>query len=290
MVTKDNHAVQNAGALPSGPPLFLDRESEAHRLNEALRARKSLAICGPAGVGKTAFVMQVLQRLPADLEGCCLYLRSMKDLQDVLRQLIRGLYDRKDPHLRRQLRAEGISRATFEGWLKRLSTSQMKGTLYRTVEQGDYRIFLDHLPPLAYAVAKVIKELHWMRNTPVYLLVRDEVQQHLGEFYSFFYWGKGERLTLPPLPARAAAQLLESCIEWFGLSALDLSDFREEALELSKRIPGAIIKMCALAANRRYQYGSCIKVRSVYIDYLMNTTPYTARAVSLSESREDGLD
>ncbi|MGO8817988.1 MAG: hypothetical protein ACLQVG_25365, partial [Terriglobia bacterium] len=64
-------------------------------------------------------------------------------------------------------------------------------------------------------------------------------------------------------------ELLENCIERFGLSRLDLTDFREEALELSKRVPGAIVKMCAMAADPRYQYGSRIKMKSVYIDYLM---------------------
>ena len=113
----------------------------------------------------------------------------------------------------------------------------MKGALYRTVERGDYRVFLDHLPPLTRAVAKVIKELFWMRNTPVYLLIRDELEQHLYQFYNFFYWGDRERLALKPLPPEAAAELLESCIERFGLAQFDLSDFREEALELSQANP-----------------------------------------------------
>ena len=107
-----------------------------------------------------------------------------------------------------------------------------------------------------------------MRKSPVYLLIRDEREQH--RFYNFFYWGDRERLALQPLPAQAAAELLESCIERFGLSRLDLTDFREEALELSKRVPGAIVKMCTLAADPRYQYESRVKIKSVYIDYLLN--------------------
>jgi AAA+ ATPase superfamily predicted ATPase len=253
-----------------GLPVFVDRETEARRLDEAIRKRKSLMICGPAGIGKSTLVSKVIHRLPPDLAARCLYLRGMKDLQDLLRQLIRGLYDLKDPNLRKQLHAEGISVSNFDAWLKSLSSSRMKGTLYRAVEGGDYRVFLDHLPPLTRAVAKVIKELFWMRNTPVYLLIRDELEQHLYQFYNFFYWGDRERLVLQPLPAEAAAELLESCIEWFGLAPFDLSNFREEVLELSKQIPGAIVKMCMLAADPRYQFESRIKIKSVYIDYLMS--------------------
>jgi hypothetical protein len=96
------------------------------------------------------------------------------------------------------------------------------------------------------------------------------VEQHLPQLYDFFYWGDRERLALQPLPAHAAAELLESCIERFGLSRLDLREFREEALALSKRVPGAIVRMCTLAAEPRYQYGLRIKVKSLYIEYLMS--------------------
>jgi hypothetical protein len=194
----------------------------------------------------------------------------MKDFQDLLRQLVRGLYDLNDPNLRHQLHAEGISVLTFEAWLKTLSSSRLKGTLYRTVERGDYRVFLDHLPPLTQAVAKVIKELFWMRSTPVYIVLSDTVEYRIEQFSHFFYWGDRERLALQPLPAGAALELLESCIERFGLAQFDLSDFREEVLELSKQIPGAIVKMCMLAVDPRYQYESRIKIKSVYIDYLMS--------------------
>jgi hypothetical protein len=258
--------------------VFVDRESEVRRLNEAIRRRESLVICGPAGIGKTALVSTVIHRLPPDLAARCLYLRGVKDLQDLLRQLVRGLYDLKDPNLRHQLHAEGISVLTFEAWLKEQSSSHLKGALYRTVEQGDYRVFLDHLPPLTHGVAKVIKELFWMRKTPVYLLIRDEVEQHLAQFYSFFYWGDRERVRLQPLPAQAAAELMESCIERLGLLRLDLTDFREEALALSKRIPGAIVKMCTLAAEPQYQYGLRVKIKSVYIDYLMSGHDLLAHA------------
>jgi energy-coupling factor transporter ATP-binding protein EcfA2 len=270
MRAEDDHRVQPAGVIAHGLPVFIDRESEARRLDEAVRKRESLVICGPAGMGKTALVSTVLRRLPPDLAARCLYFPGARDLQDLLHQLVRKLYDRKDPNLRHQLHAEGISVLTFETWLKEQSSSHLKGTLYRTVEQGDYRVFLDHLPPLTNAVAKVIKELFWMRNTPVYLLIRDEVEQHLPQLYDFFYWGDRERLALQPLPAHAAAELLESCIERFGLSRLDLREFRKEALALSKRVPGAIVRMCTLAAEPRYQYGLRIKVKSLYIEYLMS--------------------
>ena len=270
MISKGDQRNQPIDPLANGQSAFVDRETEARRLREAILKRESLVICGPAGIGKTALVSQVIHDCPAELAGRCVYLRSVKDLQDLLRQLIRKLYEASDPNLRRQLHTEGVTSLSFAGWLKGLSSSRMRGTLYRTAERGDYRVFLDHFPPLTHAVAKVIKELFWMRNTPVYLLVRDRVEHRIDQFSRFFYWDDRELLALPPLPRDAALQLLETCITRCGLSQLNLSDFREEVLELSKQVPGAIVKMCALAADPRYQYGSRIKTKTVYVDYLMS--------------------
>jgi AAA ATPase domain len=253
----------------AGSPVFLGRESEERRLRAAILNAESLTIEGPAGIGKTALVMHTIQSLPASLAARCLYFTAMKDLQDLLRQLIRTLHEAGDPRLRRQLHTERVSSLSLAGWLKELSTSRLKGTLYRAVEGGDYRIFLDHLPPLTHAIAKVIKELFWMRRTPVYLVPRAEAQETISRFRHFFYWGDHERLALGALPRPAAHELLENCIDRFGLVRFDLTDFREEVLELSRNIPGAIVKMCALAADARYQYGTQIKIKSAYVEYLI---------------------
>jgi len=250
-------------------PFFIGRDSEACRLEQAIRARSSLAISGPAGIGKTALASAVVRRLPSGLGAHCLYFGNVNDLQDLMRQLVRSLYVRKDPQLRRQLHAEGVSALSFEHWLQGQSSSQLKGRLYRSVEAGTYSVFLDHFPPLTRAVAKVIKELFWARNTPVYLLIRDERTDHFDWFYDFFYWTDSERLTLSPLPTRAAEALVESCIARFGLARFDLAGFRKEVFKLSGQNPGAIVRMCTLAADPRYQFASRIKTKSLYIDFLM---------------------
>jgi energy-coupling factor transporter ATP-binding protein EcfA2 len=256
-----------AGAAIAVP--FLDRERESRRIDAAIRNKESLMICGPAGVGKTTLVLNILRLFPARIASQCLYLPAFKDLQDLLRKLIRALYKQKDLNLRQQLHAERVTVLNFEAWLSSLPTSRLKGTLYRTVEHGEYRVLLDHPPPLTHAIAKIIKELFWMRNTPVYLLLRDSEGFRVDRLAHFFYWGPRERLTLGPLPMEAAAELLEGCIERFGLSKFELDEFREEVKELSMGVPGAIVKMCALAADPLYQYGTRIKTKLVHIDYLM---------------------
>ena len=84
-------------------PRFVDREAETRRLRDAILNRESLMICGPAGIGKTALFSRVLADFPPRLATRCLYLWSITDLQDLLRQLIRPLYSVRDLRLRRQL-------------------------------------------------------------------------------------------------------------------------------------------------------------------------------------------
>ncbi len=249
------------------PELSVGRETEALRLQAAILKRQSLLICGPPGVGKTLLLSEVLSELRPEVAQRCFYFAGIQGLQDLLRRLLRRLHE-SDPTLRRQLRNDGFPPTDFRGRLKTRSTSRLKGTLYRAVEKRDYWVFLDHMPPLSHAAAKVVKELVRMRNTPVFLLARGSTEKEVGHVTDL-YGSERDRLPLGLLSERAAKELLERSIRRFELSQFDSARFREEILRLSGHVPGAIVKMCALAAEPRYQYGSQIKTKLVHIDYLM---------------------
>lgn len=248
---------------------FFGREFEAGQIVEALGKKKSMMISGPADIGKTTLMRHVLCGPKYD-RSRYLYLAGFKDLQELLRKILRILYQDRVPALRQQLRAEKISGSNFEDWLKAKPSPRLKGTVYRAIENNDYRLILDHVPSLTPAIAKFIKELFWMRDTPVYMLTRDEPRYRLNQLSHFFHWGRRERLVLGPLPERVAAEMLEGCIRRFDLTHFDLDGFRDEILDLSGCVPGAIVKMCALAADPRYQNGLRIKTKLMRIDYLMN--------------------
>ena len=250
------------------PPPFLGRAAEFQKLHEALKRRESLLILGPAGIGKTALAMKVLNSLPSPLARSAIYLSGADGLQPLLRSLLSRLYEAGDMTLRRQLRAEGIRKGTFQPWLKSLSTSRLRGSLYRSAEMGRYCIVLDHMQPLTHAVAKVVRELIQMRNAPVYLLARGLSEAEIGHVTDL-YWSDRQRLSLGPLSKDPAHQLLEWCVQRFGLARLNLTGFREQVLQLSGQIPGALIMMCALAAEPRYHYGAQIKTKLIRIDSLV---------------------
>jgi hypothetical protein len=249
--------------------IFVDRRVEGQRLQKAIHERESLLISGPAGIGKTALVAKVCSDLPQDVARAALYLSSIDGLRPLLRALLRELYSAGDATLRQQLRKEGIREGELQSWLNSLSTSRLRGVLYRSAERGRYWIVLDPMPPLTRAVAKVVKELARMRNTPVFLLARGLSGPESARV-THVYWSGRQRLRLGPLPEGAARDLLEWCIRRFGLVRLNLEGFREELLRLSGQIPGLLIKMCALAAQPRYQCGSQIKTKLIHIDSLVS--------------------
>ena len=247
----------------------IDRVPEGLRLHEAIRKRASVLICGPAGIGKTTLISEVLAELPAAAAQSVISVSGPDGLQPLLRALLQKLHSAGDPILRQRLRAEGVSSADFKNWLKKQSTSKLKGAVYGSVQTAAYWVFLDHVPALTSAVAKVVRELIWMRNTPVYLAARYPSPEEAGHAANI-YWSERHRLILEPLHAPAARELLDQCIYRFGLARLDLDDFREAVLSLSGNNPGALVTMCKLAAEPRYHHGLRIKTRMIYIDYLMS--------------------
>ncbi len=84
-----------------------------------------------------------------------------------------------------------------------------------------------------------------------------------------------------------AAELLEACLKRLGLSRFDLEEFRKKVLELSGGVPGAMVKMCELSADPRYQNGSRIKTKLVHIDYLMSGQLFKPSRRKQSIARED---
>jgi hypothetical protein len=269
MISQGDQRNQPIGPLANGQSVFVDRESEARRLREAILKRESLVICGPAGIGKTALVSRVLSGLEPDLAQRSLYVSGASGLQPFLRRMLEALHCAGDQTLRCQLRSERICQADFRRWLKVQCSSRLKGSLYRALEGENYWVFLDHISALSHAMAKVLKEIVRMRNTPVYFVDRGLRTGEVGPLADV-YWSDQQRLLLDPLPEPAARELLEGCIRKPGLERLDLKDFLADALRLSGRNPGVIVRMCALAAEPRYWYGSRIKTRLIYVDGLIH--------------------
>ena len=256
---------------------WVDRREEIGLLCNAMRERRSLLVWGPADAGKTALIDHVVREVGASPASGVLRLSGCPIVQDALRDSVRQLFERGDPVVREKLACEDAVQANR--WLRRQPSARLRSILFRAASQRPYWIVLDHVPPLSHSLARLLKEIMWRCDTPVYLVARGSSQAEIGYAWSLF-WTDRYRLPLRALAESDARRLMEICIRRYGLAHLDLKDFREELLHCSGRLPGAIIKMCALASQPQYRYGSRIKTRLLYIDYQMSLLPGSRKAMT----------
>jgi len=260
---------------------MIGRENETRELREALRNRQCQLIWGSPDSGKSFLVGNVLAELSTNERQKCICWTGAATRRQLVEHLIRGLYLAGDPIVRRKVQADRFGEATLSRWMMKQSALRLRGILFTAAEHGDYRIFVDHVSPVSQTLADLLKEIVNRTNTPVYLAGRGYSQAEIGYAWSL-YWTGQYRIRVRPLSESAARELLESCIERYALNSLDLDGFREELLRLSGHLPGAIVKMCRLAANPRYHYGDRVKLKLIHVDYLMQGTGRESPVENLS--------
>jgi hypothetical protein len=249
--------------------IWVDRKDESKRLLEAIRARESLLIWGPADVGKAALMRKVIGELPLDRRRACLFWSGPASVQDVLRHFVRQMFASGNPLVSAKVSADGYREIDFERWVRKQSSGRLRVIVRAALLQDNFWLFVDHMPPFSHPMARLVKELIWRCETPVYLLARGYTPIEVGAAWSLYWTGK-YRLPLAPLSVAHASKLLWACIRRFGVNCCERADFHREVLHLSGRLPGAIVKMCSMAALPKYQYEGRIKTKLLRVDYLMS--------------------
>jgi Cdc6-like AAA superfamily ATPase len=249
---------------------LIGRHAEAHQLETAIRERRSQLIWGPKHSGKTFLIANVLAELPASASRKRISVAGPATRRQLVEHLVRELFLAGDPFVRKKVQADRCDDSTLSRWVSEQSALRLRGILFTAAEQGDYCVFLDHLASVSHAFAGLLKEIMYRTKTPVYLTGHGYSHAEIGYAWSL-YWSDEYRVHLGPLPEVSARELLESCIDRFALRSLDRDGFREQILRFSGNLPGAIVKMCELAANPRYHYGDRVKLKLVQMDYLLQS-------------------
>jgi GTPase SAR1 family protein len=251
---------------------LVGRKRELRHVLTAIRKRKSLLIWGPMHVGKTSLIRTAIAALTEAERHTCIYWTGAASGKQLLSHFVGQLYELGDPFVRKKVHADGGTAIAVNHWLHKQTSLRLRGILFAALGQSDYRFFVDHFPPPTHNMGRLMKEILYRCKTPIYLAARKYSQDQIGYAWSL-YWNDGLRIHLGPLGERWSRELLETCIARFGLTSLDLADFREDILRLSGHLPGSIVKMCELAGHSRYHYRDQIKIKLVHVDYLMQSNP-----------------
>lgn len=259
--------------VPAERPI--GREAEMRRLQIALRERRSQLIWGATDSGKTSLIEAALSELPEVERRKCICWSGPGNRRQFVEHLIQGLYRACDPLVRRKVHADRADEATLIRWVSEQSALRLRGILLAAAEQGEYRFFMDHIAPTPHTLARLMKEIIYRSKTPIYLNGNGYSQAEIGYAWTL-YWTDEYRIHLGPLSEAPACRLLETCVRRFHLDSLHLKGFREQVLHLSGYLPGAIVRMCELAADPRYHFGDQVKIKLVHMDYLLHANGFSS--------------
>lgn len=246
--------------------VFLGRQTELVRLEDTIRKRQSLLIWGSPDSGKSTMVARAISQMPEKIVRRCIRATGNGSPQEILRSIAEGFAD--DPLFKAKFRADTGYGASFSQWVRQQSSLRLRGLLYRAAGAGEYWIFLEDAAPMTHMLVRIVKELMINQETPIFVIAPGWTYEELGHGAQLF-WNDRLRLHIGSLPVSSARELVEWCIGRFGLSGLDLNGFREDILEFSGMLPGAILRMCAAASDSRYQFDGRIKTKLLHVDYLM---------------------
>jgi energy-coupling factor transporter ATP-binding protein EcfA2 len=263
------------------PEIFLGRSDELARLCEAIRKRESLLVWGPTNSGKSTLVSRAVKALPERIVKSCICTTGAGSPQEILRRIACALAE--DPLFSAKFGAETKDRASFPQWVHKQTSLRLRGLLYRAAGAGEYWIFLEDTAPMTHALTRIVKELMINQETPIYCVAPGWTHRELGHGAKL-YWNDQQRLHVGPVPLAEANRLLDWAIRKFGLAQFDLDGFREDILQFSGLLPGAILRMCEAAMDSHYHFEGRIKTKLLHVDYLMKH----CNGIAQNENRSNG--
>jgi hypothetical protein len=233
----------------------LDREEELAALRRRLQNRRSFLLHGPGGAGKTLLLNEVVPDLPGTL-----YCRQSSSVPTVFRTLAAELVKAGD---RRALAKLG---ATPAETIRTKSALAIKGLVTEALREGSYCVVLDHLGFSSQSFAAAIKELAGWAATPVVAATRSCHMEDVG-FLMHLYPGRSDRMELRNFEAGRARRFAQTVAAEGGLTAENLAEFIERAVNLSGGNPGAILSLVELAKQPKYRSEGQVKITPLYIDF-----------------------
>jgi AAA ATPase domain len=232
-------------------PCIFGRETELEQLRMLMSRRNSFLLHGPAGVGKTLLVKQVI----AEVDDV-LYCDESSSSQLVFRKLLAQLKAR-NAYARQACGTHGV---------EAVSAVSARGIVAEALGEHDYWIVLDHLQSPSQSFATSVKDVCSWTNTPLLAVARSAHMEDAGFFMPMFP-GRSEKFELRSFDPATAKQFAMCAVQEMNLHATNLQDVLDKVVHFSKGNPGAIRTMLQMAANPKYVVRQHVKLSPLYIDF-----------------------
>ncbi|MFY9911798.1 MAG: hypothetical protein WAK56_18290 [Candidatus Sulfotelmatobacter sp.] len=238
---------------------IFDRAEERQRIAQHLAKARPFLIYGPAGVGKTL----LLRNLLPDFRTVLLC-EDSTTINGVFRSLAVSLLRLGSQWAKSALRGEDA--------IKGKSSVSLKGIVMDALREGKYSIVLDHLGRPSHSFASAVREVTGWGSTPVSAVARSSHMEDTG-FLQTFYGDRSQKCEIRNFDASKAEQFACEVVQRDGLSAPNLGEFLDKILAFSEGNPGAIVALLKMANYPKYRSNQHIKITPLYIDFRMNWNP-----------------
>jgi hypothetical protein len=247
--------------LRCDPPALIGRARESAVLLAHLRARHSVFVSGPSGVGKSALLQATYSDWSADREGFPLfYCAESNTRRGIATHLLVNLFLHRG-----RLESQYVERrktvASLSGLRRFLADERLadlKRMMHQNLEEDHACLLLDHLDYPDPRVASLIEV--WLETTPLVLVARNaDAVGRVRWLLSAF-----ERLELLPLPEAVLLRLARDMAGKLG-AHLREADVHE-AVALAAGNPAQLQRLLHAAARPEYQKRGAVQWKVVQLD------------------------
>jgi hypothetical protein len=238
------------------PDFIFDRQEERQRISQFLAKRRPFLVYGPAGVGKSLLLRDVLTGFQS-----VLYCDDSATINAVFRRVALALLRVDDPRVRKAFQSENA--------IAKKSAVALKGIVMDALREREYSIVLDHLRCPSHSFAAAVREVMGWGTTPVSVVARSTHMEDTG-FLQPFYGDRSQKCEIRNFDEATAEQFAYEVIKCHGLSGANVAEFLNKVLKFSEGNPRAIITMIDMARCPKYRSEEHIKISPLYVDFRMN--------------------
>jgi hypothetical protein len=241
---------------------FFGRQNELAKLANWIGDHRSFMFFGPAGVGKTRLLDELLSRLTTVLRvSCC------NTPQAVFQELALALWKKGQPDFRDRFKSVDQ--------FKDVNSAGMKGLCLNALKSSRYTLVLEHVGFSSQQLATTLKQVVSEAGVPLIFVARSCHMEDVGYLVRHFP-DRSERFELTDFRTEQAEEFSKFVADEVHLDAENRSEFLNRLVEFSGGNPGAIVAMVQMACASKYRSGDRIKSTPLYIDFRL------ARNASLS--------
>jgi GTPase SAR1 family protein len=237
------------------PTAIYGRDAELEQLRQLVSRRRSFLLHGPAGVGKTLLLKQLVREVPE-----IVYCDESSSGQTVFRKLAARLLAKNNRHVLQACGTAGLNAINDK------SAVSIRGIVADALREASHWIVIDHLKSPSQSFAAALKDVCNSTATPLIAVARSAHMEDVGFLLPIFS-DRSEKYAMRNFDSDRAKEFAVQTAQQMRLNAANRDEVIEKIVHYGKGNPGAIIAMLQMAVSPKYITQQHVKLSPLYIDF-----------------------